>query len=111
MWNGDAAGKPLWDGPVPLTETADGLPYSTLSVPGRDIGLSLLLKQSPDGSGIVLVLPYHVTGRETDGSPTIEYLDQSAVAVAAGGRDRPPPARPPLCRPRPHHLPPASPSP
>jgi len=85
----DAAGKPLWDGPVPLTDTADGFPYGTLSVPGRDTGLSLLLKQSPDGLGILLVLPYRVTGRETDGSPKIEYLDQSAVAVAAGEADVP----------------------
>jgi cytochrome c biogenesis protein len=85
----DATGKPLWDGPVPLTDTADGFPYGTLSVPGRDIGLSLLLKQSPDGTGIVLVLPYRVTGRETDGSPKVEYLDQSAVAVAAGEADVP----------------------
>jgi cytochrome c biogenesis protein len=85
----DAAGKPLWDGPVPLTDTADGFPYGTLSVPGRDIGLSLLLKQTPDGLGIVLVLPYRVTGRASDGQPNIEYLDQSAVAVAAGEADVP----------------------
>jgi cytochrome c biogenesis protein len=85
----DAAGKPLWDGPVPLTDTADGFPYGTLSVPGRDIGLSLLLKQTPDGLGIVLILPYRVTGRESDGQPKIEYLDQSAVAVAAGEADVP----------------------
>jgi cytochrome c biogenesis protein len=85
----DAAGKPLWDGPVPLTDTADGFPYGTLSVPGRDIGLSLLLKQTPDGLGVVLVLPYRVTGRETDGSPQIAYLDQSTVAVGAGEADIP----------------------
>jgi len=80
----DATGKPLWDGPVPLTDTADGFPWGTLSVPGRDVGLSLLLKQTPDGLGTVLVLPYRVTGRESDGSPKIEYLDQSVLAVGAG---------------------------
>jgi cytochrome c biogenesis protein len=85
----DAAGKPLWDGPVPLTDTADGFPYGTLSVPGRDIGLSLLLKQTPDGLGVVLVLPYRVTGRDIDGSPRIEYLQASPVAVAAGEADVP----------------------
>jgi cytochrome c biogenesis protein len=85
----DAAGKPLWDGPVPLTDTADGFPYGTLAVPGRDVGLSLLLKQTPDGLGVVLVLPYRVIGREVDGSPKVEYLDQSTIAVAAGEADIP----------------------
>jgi cytochrome c biogenesis protein len=80
----DAAGKPLWDGPVPLTDSADNLPYGTLSVPGREVGLSLLLKRDADGIGVVIVAPYRVSGVETDGSPKIEYLDQSVVAVAAG---------------------------
>jgi cytochrome c biogenesis protein len=80
----DAAGKPLWDGPVPLTDSVDGFPYGTLSVPGRDIGLSLLLQRSSDGTGVVLVLPYQVDGVESDGSPKIEYLDASTVAVGAG---------------------------
>jgi cytochrome c biogenesis protein ResB len=55
-----------------------------MSVPGRDIGLSLLLQRSPDGSGVVLVVPYRVTGRESDGSPRVEYLDNAAVAIGAG---------------------------
>jgi cytochrome c biogenesis protein len=81
----DAAGKPLWDGPVPLTDSVNGsFPYGTMSVPGRDIGLSLLLQRSPDGSGVVLVVPYRVTGRESDGSPRVEYLDNAAVAIGAG---------------------------
>jgi cytochrome c biogenesis protein len=85
----DAAGKPLWDGPVPLTDTADGLPYGTLSVPGREIGLSLLLKRDADGIGVLIVAPYRVSGVETDGSPAIEYLDQGAIAVRAGEADVP----------------------
>ena len=80
----DAAGKPLWDGPVPLTDQVDGLPYGTLAVPGRDIGLSLLLKRDANGLGVLIVAPYRATGVESDGSPAIEYLDQSAIAVAAG---------------------------
>jgi cytochrome c biogenesis protein len=80
----DAAGKPLWDGPVPLTDMADGLPYGTVSVPGRDIGLSLLLKRQADGTGILLAVPYRVDGVASDGSPAIEYLDDAAVALAAG---------------------------
>jgi cytochrome c biogenesis protein len=78
----DAAGKPLWDGPVPLTDTAAGLPYGTLSVPGRDIGLRLLLQRQSDGTGVMLVLPYRVVGEESDGSPKVQ--DLTAVAVGAG---------------------------
>ncbi|HEV7603359.1 MAG TPA: cytochrome c biogenesis protein ResB, partial [Candidatus Limnocylindrales bacterium] len=84
----DAAGKPLWDGPVPLTDTAAGLPYGTLSVPGRDIGLRLLLQRQSDGTGVMLVLPYRVVGQESDGSPKIQ--DLTAVAVAAGEAAVPP---------------------
>jgi cytochrome c biogenesis protein len=80
----DTAGKPLWDGPVPLTDTASGHPFGSMSVPGRDIGLELLLGQDADGVGNLLVLPYAVTGQESDGSPRIEELPASAVALRAG---------------------------
>jgi len=80
----DANGKPLWDGPVPLTDTASGHPFGSMSVPGRDIGLELLLGQDADGVGNLLVLPYEVTGTESDGSPKIEALPSSAVALRAG---------------------------
>ena len=80
----DVDGKPLWDGPVPLDDTADGFPYGTLSVPGRDIGLSLLLRRRTDGTGVIVVAPYRVSGVESDGSPRIEYLDLAPVAVGAG---------------------------
>ena len=40
---------------MPLDDQAAGSPYGTLSVPGRDIGLQLLLKRQADGTGIVLV--------------------------------------------------------
>jgi cytochrome c biogenesis protein len=84
----DPAGKPLWDGPVPMTDTAAGFPYGTLSVPGRDIGLRLLLQRQSNGTGVLLVLPYRVVGQESDGSPTIQ--DLTAVAVAAGEAAVPP---------------------
>src|SRR4029079_13317767 len=35
----DTAGRPLWDGQVPLTDQAAGSPYGILAVPGRDLGL------------------------------------------------------------------------
>ena len=84
----DLAGRPLWDGPVPLTDQAAGFPFGTLAVPGRDVGLQLLLQRQPDGTGVVLVLPYRVSGTASDGQPIIENL--SAVAVPAGEAQVPP---------------------
>ena len=46
-----AAGAVLWDAPVPMTDAADGLPYASIGVPGRDMGLKLLLDQDADGTG------------------------------------------------------------
>jgi cytochrome c biogenesis protein len=78
----DAAGRPLWDGSVPLDGQAAGFPYGTLSVPGRDIGLELLLKRSADGTGVVLIVPYRITGELPDGTPDVTYL--SPLALGAG---------------------------
>ena len=85
----DANGKPLWDGPVPLTDTASGHPFGTMSVPGRDIGLELLLGQDSKGIGNLLVLPYAVTGTESDGSPAFQELPAAAVALQAGEAQAP----------------------
>jgi cytochrome c biogenesis protein len=84
----DAAGKPLWDGPVPLTDQAAGFPYGTLSVPGRDVGLQLLLQRASNGTGVVLVVPYRVVGQASDGAPNIVNLDP--IAVGAGEAQVPP---------------------
>jgi cytochrome c biogenesis protein len=84
----DGEGRPLWDGPVPLTDQAAGFPYGTLAVPGRDLGLELLLQRQPDGTGVLLVLPYRVTGTAPDGTPELERLDP--VALAAGEAQVPP---------------------
>ncbi len=87
----DANGKPLWDGPVPLTDTAAGHPYGTMSVPGRgDVGLELLLGQDADGVGNVLLLPYVSTGQNSDGSPIIQELPASVVALRVGEAQAPP---------------------
>ncbi len=75
----DAAGKPLWDAPVPMTDAAADSPYATLSVPGRDLGLQLLLTRAADGAGVVLILPYRVTGTNTDGTPIVENFDPLAL--------------------------------
>ena len=61
-----ADGKPLWDGPVPLTDQASGFPYGSMAVPGRDVGLQLLVQRNADGTGEVLVVPYVVKGVAAD---------------------------------------------
>lgn len=76
----DSAGGVLWSGPVPLTEAAAGLPFGTLSVPGRDIGLQILLQKLADGRGVVLALPYRVTGTNPDGTPVTANLGPIAIA-------------------------------
>lgn len=76
----DPGGGILWSGPVPLTEQAAGFPYGVLSVPGRDVGLQLLLQRASDGRGVVLVLPYRIVGTQPDGSPAVEELVPLALA-------------------------------
>ncbi len=78
----DAEGRSLWDGPVPLTDAAAGSPYGFVGVPGRDIGLQLLLRQAADGTGVVLILPYRVVGTNPDGTPIAENF--TALALAKG---------------------------
>ena len=67
-----AAGAVLWDAAVPMTDAADGLPYASIGIPGRDMGLKLLLDRAADGTGTVLVVPYKVVGTAADGQPIIE---------------------------------------
>ncbi len=65
-------GSVLWTGPVPLTDSAGGLPFGTLAVPGRAIGLELLLDRRADGVGTLLLLPYVVTGVNPDGTNIVQ---------------------------------------
>jgi cytochrome c biogenesis protein len=67
-----AAGAVLWDAAVPMTDAADGLPYASIGIPGRAMGLKLLLDRAADGTGTVLVVPYKVVGTASDGEPIIE---------------------------------------
>jgi cytochrome c biogenesis protein len=76
----DAEGGLLWSGPVPLTDQAAGFPFGVLPVPGRDVGLQLLLQRAADGRGILLVLPYRIRGQQPDGSPDVEELVPLAIA-------------------------------
>ncbi len=76
------SGGLLWSGPVPLTEQAAGSPYGTMAIPGRALGLQLLLQRATDGNAVVLFLPYTVTGTAPDG--TLQTQDLGALALEPG---------------------------
>ena len=78
-------GKPLWDGAVPLTDAAAGSPYGIQGVPGTDLGLQLLLRKEPDGTGVVLILPYRVVGTNPDGTPIPQNFTPLALAKGETG--------------------------
>jgi cytochrome c biogenesis protein len=85
----DGSGGILWSGPVSLTDAAEGRPYGTMGVPGRDFGLQLLLERAAGGSASLLVLPYRVTGENSDGSAAVRnappfLVDAGQVAAAPG---------------------------
>jgi cytochrome c biogenesis protein len=71
-----AAGEILWDAPVPMTDALSGRPYATLGIPGRDMGLKLVLDKEADGTGVVIAIPYRIVGTAADGQP-IEDLFQA----------------------------------
>ena len=79
----DLGGGILWSGPVPMTDQAGGLPFGTLAVPGRELGLQLLLDRTSAGVGTLLILPYVVTGTDPDGTPEIETGFPLAVTNGA----------------------------
>ena len=80
----DARGAILWAGPVPLTESANEFPYGTMPVPGRDLGLELLLLRDADGIGTLIVIPYRIR----PGSPVDDPIVDRAgnMAIRAGER-------------------------
>ncbi len=78
----DTDGAPLWDAKVPMTGEAGGAPYETMAVPGRDLGLQLLLGRNEVGEGILVVLPYRIIGTNPDGTDQIQNFD--AVQLRRG---------------------------
>jgi cytochrome c biogenesis protein len=81
----DAAGALLFSGGVAMTDSVAGLPFATMGVPGRDIGLEMYLNKAADGTTALLVQPYRVTGTNTDGSPAVVSLFPLAVAPGEVG--------------------------
>lgn len=61
----------LWSGPVPLTDSAGGLPYGAIPIPGRPYGLEMLLNRSEAGIGTLVAEPYFVRGTNPDGTPDV----------------------------------------
>ena len=86
----NAEGALLWDGPVALTDSVGGSPYVTMSVPGRDIGLRLLLRRGSDGISALFIQPYRVVGTNQDG--TLATQDFFPMALAVGDAARSPDA-------------------
>jgi cytochrome c biogenesis protein len=83
----DADGRPLWDAPVPMTDSAAGFPFTEMTVPGRDVAVQLLLQRLDDGRGVLLVVPFVVVGENPDGTPDIEGLEP--IALTQGESDTP----------------------
>jgi cytochrome c biogenesis protein len=67
----DQHGGVLWTGPIPMTDEAGGFPFTEFAVPGRDVVLQLLLQRQPDGTGVMLVVPFRAVGTNADGTPRV----------------------------------------
>jgi cytochrome c biogenesis protein len=76
----DAAGALLYTGAVTMTDQVGGLPFATMGVPGRDVGLEMYLDKAPDGTPVLGAFPYRVTGTNPDGTPVVNSLFPLAVA-------------------------------
>ena len=80
----DGSGAVLWSGPVPLTDSNNGSPYDTMAVPGRDVGLAMLLLRAGDGTGVLRLLPYRYAGSSADGTAGFQPL-LPALDLTGGG--------------------------
>ncbi|MEI7744969.1 MAG: cytochrome c biogenesis protein ResB [Chloroflexota bacterium] len=87
----DADGRPLWTGPIPMTDVAAGSPFAEFSVPGRDVVLQMVLRKAADGAGVLLLLPFQAAGTNADGTQNVVGLGPVALergeAATPGGAD------------------------
>jgi cytochrome c biogenesis protein len=80
----DAAGKPLWSGPVPLTETVGDIPVGSLTVPGRAAGLQLFLDRTTGGAATLVVLPYAAAPAADPNDPNAGIVTGAPIGLAVG---------------------------
>jgi cytochrome c biogenesis protein len=76
-------GSVLWDGWVPLDAFSADRPYGRLAVPGRDVGLELLLDRAEGAPPLLAVIGSRRTGVEPDGSPRFDAVFVGGVAEGA----------------------------
>ena len=81
----DRSGATLWSGAVGMfEEPIDGQPRAIMSVPGRDVGLDMILTTYQGETGL-LVLPYRTVGVDASGDPIPVPLNPMFVALGASG--------------------------
>src|SRR4029079_17863671 len=51
-----AAVPVVWDAPVPMPDAVSGRPYASVGIPGRQMGLKLLLDKAADGTGVLIAI-------------------------------------------------------
>jgi cytochrome c biogenesis protein ResB len=83
-------GSILWTGWVPLDAQSAGRPYGRLAVPGRDVGLELLLDRQEGAEPLLAVIGSRPTGTDADGSTRYDAV--FVGGVAPGGSYAPPTA-------------------
>jgi cytochrome c biogenesis protein ResB len=71
---------------VPITDTRNGVPYDTMPVPGRDLGLELLLTRDAAGAGTLVVVPYRITSGANASAPVIERAGIMPLQVGEVGQ-------------------------
>jgi len=83
-------GSVLWDGWIPLDAVSADRPYGRFAVPGRDVGLELLLDRSGGATPLLAVIGSRANGTEADGTPRYDAL--FVGGIGPGGTLAPPTA-------------------
>src|SRR4029079_5031715 len=64
-----AAGEILWYAAVRMHYAVSVRSYASVGIPGREMGLKLLLDKEADGTGVVIAIPYRIVGTAAAGTP------------------------------------------
>ena len=73
-------GSVLWDGWVPLDAMSADRPYGRLPVPGRDVGLEMLLDRTGGATPLLAVIGSRAAGTNPDGSTRYDATFVGGVA-------------------------------